>query len=121
MEEIIVALLAPVADGRCHWVRAPQGEPLPHLILTRVGGVRDYRSAGASGFVPSRVQVDAYADSYTTAKALARSVTATVSGYRSGAILGVFVAAERDLPATDAGEVSHLFRVSLDLSIVHME
>lgn len=76
---------------------------------------------GASGLVESRVQVDSYADTYTAAKGAARDVQAVISGYQSGDIQAIFMDSERDLPAADAGEVNHLFRVSLDLIIHHQE
>lgn len=121
MEEIVTGLLASIAGGRRHWVRAPQSAARPHLVLNRISGIRDYHSQGASGYVASRIQIDAYADTYTAAKATARQVVTALSGYRSGTIQGVFLDMERDLPAEDAGAVNHLFRVSLDFTIHHSE
>lgn len=121
MEEAITALLASVAGGRRHWGRAPQTVSRPFLVLNRIDGVPDYVMRGASGYVASRVQIDAYADTYTAAKAAARDTIAALSGYRGGTILGIFVVSQRDLPAADAGEVNHLFRVSIDIMIHHQE
>lgn len=121
MEELLTTLLAPVAGGRHHWVRAPQKTPLPYIVLSRIGGRRDYHLQGASGLVASRVQVDCYARSYLECKALARAVALILSGYRGGVIQGTFLDSERDLPASDSGEVNHLFRVSLDFMIHHQE
>lgn len=121
MEEAITALLASVAGGRRHWVRAPQSAARPYLVLNRISGIHDYTTQGASGYVASRVQIDVYADTYTAAKVTARQVVTALSGYRSGSIQGVFLDMERDLPAEDAGTVNHLFRVSLDFTIHHSE
>jgi hypothetical protein len=119
MEETLTGLLTSVAGGRRYWVRAPQGAPLPHIVLNRVSGIRDYHLRGASGLVESRVQVDCYGETYASVRAVARAVVAAVSGHRGGSIRGVFVDNERDLPAEDAGPVKRLFRVSIDLMIQH--
>lgn len=121
MEEAITALLALVAGGRRFWVRAPQETAKPFIVLSRVSGVRDYHLQGASGYVASRVQVDSYADSYTEAKSVARATIDALSGHRGGAIQGIFIDSERDLPTTDAGEVNQLFRTSVDFIIHHSE
>lgn len=121
MEEAITALLASVAGGRRYWGRAPQTVSRPFLVLSRIDGVPNYVMQWASGYVASRVQIDAYADTYTAAKAAARAAIAVLSGYRGGDILGIFVDSQRDLPAADAGEVNHLFRVSIDIMIHHQE
>ena len=121
MEETITALLANVAGGRRHWVRAPQAAARPFIVLNRISGTRDYTMQGPSGYVQSRVQVDVYAETYTSAKATARQAIAALSGVRTGSVLGVFLDAERDLTSEDAGTVKHLFRVSLDFNIHHLE
>jgi len=119
MEETITALLASVAGGRRHWVRAPASTARPYIVLNRIAGRADYTFQGPSGYVESRVQADIYADTYGAAKATARQVITSLSGRRTGSILGIFLDAERDLPVEDAGAVTHLFRVSLDFNIHH--
>jgi hypothetical protein len=121
MEEALTALLANVAGGRRHWVRAPQNVTKPFIVLNRVSGGRDYHMQGPSGFVTSRVQCDIYGETYTSAKTTARALVAAVSGHRGPLIQGVFIDAERDLPAEDSGTVKNLFRVSIDLNITHSE
>lgn len=121
MEEAITQLLSGVAGGRRFWVRAPQSAQRPFIVLNRVSGVRDYHFRGPSGFVQSRVQADVYADSYTAAKNTARAVRNALSGHSSGTIQLIQLDNERDLPASDAGEATHLFRTSLDLTISHQE
>ena len=121
MEELLTGLLSGVAGGRRYWGRAPQNAARPFVVLTRVSGFRDYHMQGSSGLVETRVQADCYADTYTAAKGVARAIDTALSGHRAGAIQGIFIDSERDLPAADAGEVNHLFRVSLDLMIHHQE
>ncbi len=121
MEELITGILSGVASGRRYWGKAPQSAARPFLVLTRIDGVRDYTFQGPSGYVASRVQIDCYADTYAAVKTAGRATIAALSGYRSGDILGIFVESERDLPAADAGEVNHLFRVSIDVIVHHRE
>jgi hypothetical protein len=131
MEEALVSLLASVAGGRRYWGRKPQkrsdGGPVerPYVVLQRVTGLRDYHLQGPSGYVASRVQIDCYGDTYTSAKQTARSVIALVSGFHGTIagtrIQGIFVDSERDLPAADAGEVKDLFRTSIDVFVHHTE
>ncbi len=128
MEEKLIAVLLRSAAVRSfvadsiYWGRKPQRDGRPrYIVLQRIGGTRNYVMSGASGAVQSRVQADVYADSYTTGKKIARAMIRAVSGYRADGINGVFVDSERDLPAADAGEVTYLFRTSVDLIIHHQE
>lgn len=121
MEEALTALLASVAGGNRFWVRAPQTTALPYLVLNRVDGVRNYHMLGPSGYVSSRVQIDCYAKTYTATKTVARAVITLLSGYSGGDFQGVFIEGERDLPAADAGDVTNLFRTSIDIIVHHGE
>ena len=121
MEETITTLLASVAGGRRYWTRAPQTAVRPFIVLNRIDGIANYHYQGASGYVSSRVQIDCYADTYTAAKALARSVEALLSGHTGGIIQAIFLESHRDLPAADAGDVTKLFRTSIDITVHHGE
>ena len=126
MEEALTTILSSVAGGRRYWVRAPQSlSTLPYIVMNRVSGNRDYHLKGASRYVQSRIQVDVYSDSYSSAKTTARAVRDAVSGF-AGTVGGVqiqriYVDSERDLPADDVGEITELFRTSIDLMIHHDE
>lgn len=117
MEEDLTTLMASIASGNRYWVRAPQNTARPYVILNVIDKPRGYTMAGQDGLTQSRVQADVYADSYSSAKTVARSIVTLLSGYRGGKFQGVFVDSERDLPAETAGSVSQLFRVSIDLMI----
>ncbi|MGW9230567.1 tail completion protein gp17 [Pseudorhizobium sp. NPDC055634] len=121
MEETLTSLLASVASGRRYWGRAPQTAARPFIVLTRIDGLPNYHMQGASGFVSSRVQIDAYADTFTAATTLARQVKALLSGHKGGSIQAIFIESERNLPAADAGEVTSLFRTSIDITVHHGE
>ena len=127
VEEALTALLAGVAGGRRYWGRAEHVSPSagPYLRLVKVSAPRDYALSGATGYVEARFQIDVFAESYGAAKTTAEAVLSTLSGYSGETagvyILGIFIDAERDLDATDAGEVSHLFRRSIDIIVHHHE
>lgn len=118
MEEELTALMAGIAGGRVHWVRAPQGAPRPYVVLSLVSSPQLYTMQGQGSLTQTRVQADVYAETYSTARTVSRAIISLLSGYRGGRFQGVFIDSERDLPAADAGDVSQLFRVSLDL-IIH--
>lgn len=125
MEEALVAILLKSAgltalvSTRIHWGRAPQAAPAPYVVLQVISTSPDYTMQGSSGYRPSRVQADVYSQTYTGAKKISRAVTSALSGRRTGQIQSIFLDGERDLPAADAGEVTNLFRVSLDFMIHH--
>ncbi len=126
MEEALTSLLSGVTGGLRYWVRAPQSlSTRPYIVMHRVSGNRDMHLKGASRYVQSRVQVDIYDDTFGGAKAVARAVRDAVSGF-AGTIGGVQIQrinvdSERDLPADDAGEITQLYRTSIDLMIHHDE
>lgn len=128
MEEQLVALLlnaagvtALVPVAHIEWGKSSQGTAAPYIVLQRIDGLRDYHMAGSSGYVASRVQIDIYSEKYTTSKKAARAVRDVLSGHRGGIFQGIFLDGERDLPAADAGEVTNLFRASLDFMVHHKE
>lgn len=127
MEEQLMALLLGAAgvtafvSDRINWGTSPQGTSRPFAVLQRVSGQRDYHMQGSSGYVASRVQIDVYSDKYTTTKQAARAVIDALSGHKGGIFHGIFLDGERDLPAADAGEVTNLFRTSLDFMVHHKE
>jgi hypothetical protein len=121
MEETLTAMLASVAGGRRFWVRAPQSAKRPFVVLQRITGLPSYHMQGASGYVASRVQADVYADTYLDAQETARSLILALSGAASGGIQAIFIDSVRDSPASDAGDVTQLFRTSIDILVHHGE
>lgn len=119
------AAIAALVSTRVNWVERPQGEPLPAIVLGRIGGSRDYHTQGASGLVESRIQGDCYATTYAGAKSVARALIALLSGYRgtTGDIefKGAFVDGERDFREADPNGSEKLHRVSVDFIIHHSE
>lgn len=127
IEEALTTLLAGVAGGRRNWGHAENisASAGPYLVLNRVSGVRDYTMGGASGYIFSRFQIDAYAETYGAARDTAIAAKSALSGYRGtqdGTVIqGIFVEGPNVAPVTDAGEVSHLSRQRLDAIVHHDE
>jgi hypothetical protein len=128
MEEALVAILLAnsgvtgLTGTRMHWLQRPQGGQTPVLTLTRISGGQNYTYSGRDGLVESRVQIDAWAERYGDAKALARAVGNALGGYRmtTGVIRSAFLYSERDgLEAIDPG--GSLVRVLLDFTVWHQE
>jgi hypothetical protein len=121
MEELLRArLMASVVGVPSDWGLSAQGSTLPRIVLHRVSGGVDYTMDGPSGYSRPRVQVDCYAATVGAAKLLARQVKAALSGWKSGAILGVFLTTERDLTPDTEGATT-VGRVSLDFFVHHQE
>lgn len=127
MDEVLRArLLATVAGVPADWGMTAQGISPPRLVLYRISGGDDYSMAGRTGYTQTRVQIDCYAvasagvTAIGAAKLLARQVKAALSGWRSGAVRGVFLQSERDL-APDIEGAGTLGRVSLDFFVHHQE
>lgn len=121
MEEALTELLASVAGGRRYWVRAPQTAARPFVLLNKIDGIPDYHFQGPSGYVSSRVQIDVYGDKYGDVTTISRAIKALLSGYEGGNIQAIFIESERNLPAADAGEVTSLFRTSIDITVHYGE
>lgn len=130
MEEDIIALLlansgvTSKVGNKVYPGRAPQGTKPVYVTIRTVTGLQNYTMLAASGYVQSRVQADVYGGTYSAMKLAARAVLAALSGFKgtqgSLVIQGIFVDAERDLPAVDEDDdVNNLFRTSIDFMIHH--
>lgn len=125
MEALLRTLLlndpsvATTLGDRIFWGRAPQGATLDpnYAVLQIIGSTTDYHMQGPSGYRMSRVQIDSYSVDYLLAKTSAKDIIAKLSGYKDDTFQGIFVDTERDLPVTDPGKVTDLFRVSVDFMV----
>lgn len=91
MEEALRALLLTnstltgIVATNLSWGVMGQGKAKPGVVMFLISDAPDYHMAGPSGLVESRVQIDCRAAKWTDAKAAARAIEETLSGYR-GAI-----------------------------------
>ena len=120
MEEELTALLASIAGGRRYWYEAPQGAPLPHVVLFRIDGIPGYTYQGRDSLTASRVQANCRSSDRFEAKQIARDLIAAVDGYRGGNFQLIQIDSEgRDLSEEAAGDRERVFVVSLDIIIHH--
>jgi hypothetical protein len=125
MEEQLLALLrssaavtALVPTAAMNWRRHPQGMPYPGLVLHLINGSPLYTFNATTDLVAERVQVNCLAGSYDDAKALARAVKETLSGYEAGAFYQIRLAGERDGGDTDEAPGAPVV-VMLDFTFLH--
>lgn len=105
-----------------HWMVQPRsGVSLPYVNLQRVSDPIDYHSLGESDLRQTRVQVDIWAETYSTALRADSLLRRAVSGFRGvkGEVNFRLIRVEnaRDLTDKTAGAESQLFRISMDLEI----
>ena len=123
MEEQIRALLkantavAAIVSDRVDYGTRPQGKPLPALVLNTISDTEGYTLSGPNGVSASRLQIDAYADTYRAAKLLSRAVRSLLSGYQNGALQGVFHVSSRDSREGGSNEAERPYRVSMDFMV----
>lgn len=100
------------------------GTDLPAVTVTRISGNAVLTMAGPSSLRRSRVQVDCWAESWTTAQELASAVDAALTGMR-GQTLGqtefqeVALEAVRETKEGGTAEPGYPFRSMLDFMIWH--
>jgi len=83
-KQAIVAKLSIAKFGtRLFARRAPQGCPLPLVVVTALGGAPEYHLTGEIGDLARTFQVDVYADSEDECEEIAELIRlAPLSGYR---------------------------------------
>lgn len=109
-----VTSLAPAA--RINWGAHPQGAALPALVLNVVSDAEGMVMNGPNGLSEGRVQIDAYADTYGDAKALARAVRTLLHGLRNTNFRLVMHVATRDSREGGTNEAERPYRVSMDFT-----
>jgi len=112
---------------RIYPLMAPQNPTKPYVTFQRISGPRLQALGGAAGFGMARIQYDSWADTYTTAQALAAAIRNSFNGFigklsdgNSPASLRTVVVRldnERDLFEED----TELFRVTQDYRLTHSE
>jgi hypothetical protein len=70
------ARLTGLAGGRVYWVDRPQAATLPALTLQTISDPRPQHLKGFDDLRPTRVQFDAWGDTYSAAKSLMEAAIA---------------------------------------------
>jgi hypothetical protein len=128
-EAIITRLLddagvSALVAARVFGGRRPQGSDLPSITLTRVAGSPVYVDEGEAGLSKSRIQVDCWGNTYSSAKLVARAAIEALSAFH-GTIDGqkvenLLLDAERDLSESGSNVAEYLFRTSLDFFVIYV-
>jgi len=65
---------------RCYYNYIPQSPTYPLIVIQRVTGSRVHHLSGPSGAVRPRFQIEAWAETYAAAKALANLIRVALDG-----------------------------------------
>ena len=106
-EEAVYALLsqdvgvAEIVGDRIYPLTTPEEGTYPALSYWRVSGPREHALDGPAGYAHPRIQVDAWANDYATAKSLIEAAIAALDGYRGNAggvnVIGIFALGDHDV------------------------
>lgn len=99
----------------CDWGGAPQGKPMPTIILRKVGGSPANGVRGPDVQHGALVRADIWATTYDAANEVSELLKAAISGHTDAAFQGIFLESERDLE--DDREPARAFGVTLDLRV----
>ena len=102
---------------RCYPVTIPQSPTYPLILYTRISGVRDHHLQGPSGIVRTRMQIEAWAETYSGAKTLAAAIRGALDGYTGPAIGSCLLDNERDIYEPEL----NVYRVVYDFQILDEE
>jgi hypothetical protein len=120
---IIAKLLASggvtaLVSTRVYPGRRPQASALPAIDVASISGAPVYTDQGEAGLATARIEVNCWGATYTSAKQVARAVTAALSAFfgEVGGVRFEFILkdAERDFSEGGGNAAEYLFRTSLD-------
>lgn len=117
--------LTALVSTRIYPLVLPQNPTLPAVTYQRIDGLREEGIAGSHGLAHPRIQIDAWASSYTSAKAVAVQVRSAL--YRLGwtedsvTVLDAFIEDDRDFYEPSVRDGGSIFRTSQDYIIWHRE
>lgn len=104
---------------------APPTQTFPYIIYQQISGNRDYTLSGPTGLVPINIQLDIYATTYASVRAIAKAVRYALDGYDStltlsnGTTLKVLeshLTNESDIPG-ERGDNTVIYGKSLEFEI----
>lgn len=107
---------------RVFFVRRHQAEGLPAATLNTISRLDDVHMGGPSGYIATRVQVDVYGSTYTSARACADALIARLHGHAGtqGSTVFQLIRLDGENDGFEAGdtETDRPTRISLDF-LVH--
>ncbi|MEG8014033.1 DUF3168 domain-containing protein [Sphingomonas sp. 22R3R2A-7] len=119
MIEATLTRLLSLACPRTYPVVAPQTAKTPFIVYTRVSTPRLRDFDGSTGMAMPTFRVDAYADDFDTARALANSIRVKVDGYRDKEVQEIALVGEQDM--SDLVTTQGRTRIMMEFKIAHSE
>lgn len=125
MEELLIArllassALVALVEDRVQFGSREQAAGLPAVTLTKISGAPVYSDEGEAGLDETRVQVDCWGSSMTSALAVSRAVRNQISGYVDNDFRYISLDAIRDMREGGANQAEYEYRVSCDYLILH--
>jgi len=132
-EKLSVALAAldVALTDKVFFMRAPESEDGPFVIIQRTNSDRVRDINGPSGLTQDTLQIDSYHTTYLTAKALAADIEDTLDGLRESISYGSDspqdfvdirgVSLQNDVDIVDQTDIPLLFRVSASYLVTYQQ
>ncbi len=112
-----------LVDQRIYPGRRQQAAEYPAISLVLISGAPVYTDDGEAGLENSRVQIDCWGLSYTSAKLAARAVRESLSAFvgTAGGVVFQYILldAERDFNESGGNAAEYPFRTQLDFNVWH--
>ena len=110
--------LTALVSTRIYPLVCPQGVTYPAVVYQRISTMaREVAMGSDPGIVRARVQVTAWADNYTSAKAVADKVRLALERYRTTGLFDIYIIGENDLYDEEALK----YGVAVDAKVVYLE
>lgn len=117
------AALAALVSTRVEWLKRPQGSALPSVTLQIASAPRSYTMGGRVALVGYLVQMDVWAASYTSMKAVSRALIVALDGLIEAPFQAALIENERETTepqdGPDATGSTDFYRSSLDVRVWH--
>lgn len=113
---------ATAAGSKVYWLERPQGDALPAITLQTISGDRPQTYTGFQGWRISRVQLDAWAASYASARSILDAAVAALAPLvASNGIRFDRTDFESERDGTDRLGTATIYRTGIDLIVRHAQ
>jgi hypothetical protein len=116
---LAAAPVAALVGDRVYWVDRPQAETLPAITLQIIDEPREQHMGGFQAMQSVVVQLDVWAASYSSAKALKEAVIAALVPAASGNGIDFRRAFVRARDLSERTETAFIYRPSLDFTFFY--
>lgn len=116
--------LTALVEQRINWNTRPQASALPAVTLQVISAVPQNDQCGADLLHESRVQIDVWANTFASVKAVSRAVLAAVSGLsfsHNGTAFEIYVESAVDETEQASTGSATIHRTRIDVLIWHRQ